>query len=67
MARPRSTIERIQTGFRMRPDIIRNLKHLSIDLNKPLNILLEEAAEDLMRKYENASIRNTAKEDPADK
>lgn len=45
MARPKSDIERIQAGLRLRPEIIKAMKHLSVDTEKPLNLLFEEAAE----------------------
>lgn len=51
MARPKSNIAREQTGMRLRPDVLRALKHLSIDLRKPLNVLVEEAAEGILLKY----------------
>ena len=51
MARPKSEIVREQTGMRLRPEVIRALKHLSIDLRKPLNLLVEEAAEELLKKH----------------
>ena len=51
MARPKSLIVREQTGLRLRPEVLAAMKHLSIDLRKPLNILIEEAAEDYLAKY----------------
>lgn len=51
MARPKNDIERVQTGIRLQPDLLKALKHLSVDLNRPLNVLVEEAIEDLLTKY----------------
>jgi hypothetical protein len=51
MARPKSGILREQKGMRLRPDIVRALKHLSIDLGRPLNVLVEEAAEEFLEKH----------------
>ena len=33
-------------------DLIKRIKHLAVDLEKPLNELLEEAIEDLLKKHE---------------
>lgn len=49
MARPKSDIDRVQAGLRIRPEILRAMKHLSIDMGKPLNQLFEEAAEAYLR------------------
>lgn len=49
MARPKSDIERVQAGLRLRPEILRAMKHLSIDMGKPLNQIFEEAAEAYLR------------------
>ena len=51
MARQKSEIVREQTGMRLRLEILMALKHLSIDLHKPLNLLAEEAAEELLKKH----------------
>jgi len=37
-------------------DLIKKLKFLSVDLNKRQNDLLEEAIEDLLKKYKNKKI-----------
>jgi predicted DNA-binding protein len=44
-------IERKQSGVRLSNDLLKRLKHLSIDLERPFNTLIEEAAEDLLKKY----------------
>ena len=51
MARQKSEIVREQTGMRLRLEILMALKHLSIDLHKPLNLLVEEAAEEFLKKH----------------
>lgn len=51
MARPKCDIQRQQTGLRLRPDVMREIKHLGIDLERPTNVLVEEALMDLLRKY----------------
>jgi predicted DNA-binding protein len=44
-------IEKKQSGVRLNADVLKRLKHLSIDLERPFNALMEEAAEDLLKKY----------------
>ena len=51
MARPKNEIERRQIGLRLRSDVMRAVRHLSVDLDMHFNILVEEAVEDLLRKY----------------
>jgi len=34
-------------------ELIKKIKHLAVDLEKPINSLLEEAIQDLLKKYEN--------------
>jgi predicted DNA-binding protein len=51
MARKKSEVVREQTGMRLRLEILRALRHLSIDLGKPVSLLVEEAAEDYLKKH----------------
>ena len=51
MARPKSDINRVQSGLRLRPEIIKALRHLAIDLEQPLNVIIETAAEDYLQKH----------------
>ncbi len=51
MARPKCDIQRQQTGLRLRKDVMREIKHLGIDLERPTNVLVEEALLDLLHKY----------------
>ena len=36
-------------------ELIKKIKHLAVDLEKPINSLLEEAIQDLLKKYENGN------------
>ncbi len=51
MARPRSPKERKQRGLRLDVNLMRELEHLSVDEQKWLNELIEEAIKDLLKKY----------------
>lgn len=51
MARPKSKIQRKQTGLRLQNNILKAMRHLQVDLERPLNDLFEEAAQDLLKKY----------------
>ena len=51
MARPKSDINRVQSGLRLRPEIIKALRHLAIDLERPLNVIIETAAEEYLQKH----------------
>ena len=44
--------ERIHYTTTLKSDLLRKLKYLSIDQNKRQNDLLEEAIQDLLKKYE---------------
>jgi hypothetical protein len=51
MPRPRSPKERRQYGLRLDVHLMRDLEHLSVDEQKWLNDLVEEAVRDLLKKY----------------
>lgn len=51
MARPKSDITRVQSGLRLRPEVIKALRHLAIDLEQPLNVVIETAAEEYLQKH----------------
>ena len=51
MARPRSPKQRKQYGLRLDPQLMREIEHLSVDEQKWLNELTEEALRDLLKKY----------------
>ena len=51
MARPRSPKQRKQYGLRLDPLLMREIEHLSVDEQKWINELTEEALRDLLKKY----------------
>ena len=51
MPRPKSDIKRVQSGLRLRPEIVKALRHLAIDLEQPLNVVIEAAAEEYILKH----------------
>lgn len=51
MARPKNKVNRVQAGLRLRSDLLKALRHLAVDEEKQLNVLVEEAIEDCLRKY----------------
>jgi hypothetical protein len=55
MARPRSLKQRKQYGLRLDPQLMREIEHLSVDQQKYLNELTEEAFRDLLKKYREKS------------
>jgi predicted DNA-binding protein len=50
--------EKKQYGVRLKTVTMKKLKHLSIDVDKKPNSLLEEAVEDLLKKYDNKESVN---------
>jgi hypothetical protein len=58
MPRPRSEKVRRQYGFRVDPHLMKDLEFLSVDQERYMNELLEEAIKDLLKKYkEKAKIK----------
>jgi hypothetical protein len=51
MAREKSNVTRKPVGFRIDIELVKMLKILAIKRNKRVNGLLEEAIQDLLRKY----------------
>ena len=51
MPRPRSTKPRKQYGLRLDETLMQRLEHLAVDERKWLNELIEEAVQDLLKKY----------------
>lgn len=45
--------EKKMFATRIDPAVLKELKHLSIDAEKPISDLTEEAIRDLLKKYEN--------------
>lgn len=52
MARPASDIQRVQTGLRLREELVKKYKHLAIDSGKPFNLLVEEALDLYLQQQE---------------
>jgi hypothetical protein len=48
----KDTVQKKQSGVRLPAEMLKSLKHLSIDLERSLTSLLTEAAADLLKKYE---------------
>lgn len=51
MARPQSDIQRTQTGLRLKPDLVKTLKHIAIDSGRPYNVIVEDAIEEYLLKH----------------
>ena len=51
MARPRSAKVRKQYGLRLDLHLMREIEHLTVDQQRFLNELVEEALRDLLKKY----------------
>lgn len=51
MPRPRSEKVRRQYGLRLDPHLMKDLEHLSVDAERYMNELMEEAIKDLLKKY----------------
>ena len=49
-ARPRSPVQRKQTGVRLTPEIYKALQHLAIDEGHPVSYLIEKAIRDYLEK-----------------
>ena len=45
-------MERKNITTSIKPNLIKSIKHLAVDTEKPLNELFEEAIQDLLKKYE---------------
>ena len=48
-------VDKKMFATRIRPDVLKKLKHLSVDAEKPISDLTEEAIQDLLEKYEKKS------------
>ncbi|GAB6083822.1 hypothetical protein JCM30471_27360 [Desulfuromonas carbonis] len=48
MARPRSDIQRRQTGVRLRPETYRAVQHFAVDEGKPVSTIIEQAIEEFL-------------------
>lgn len=52
MKKKKETVEKKLTGVRLDPELLKRIKHLAIDREKSLNSIVEEAIEDLLKKYQ---------------
>ena len=52
MVRDKLTFERKSFGFRLNVQLIQKLKIEAINQQKAVNVLMEEAVEDLLKKYQ---------------
>jgi hypothetical protein len=50
-------MEKKMFSTRINPDILKQAKKLAIDLDRPLNDLLEEALLDVLKKYEKKGFK----------
>ena len=53
---------RKQFSTKLKPELIKALKHLAVELEKPANYLLEEAIIDLLKKY-GKEVKETPEEE----
>jgi hypothetical protein len=51
MARPKTGIDRVQTGLRLRPELLKALRHLAIDQGRAYSAIVEEAVEDYLQQH----------------
>ncbi len=47
-----SAVKRKQSGVRLNPDAIKRIKYLALDMDRSFNSLMEEAVDDLLKKYQ---------------
>jgi len=51
MPKQSTSSDRKMYGLRLEQGLMREIKHLAVDHDKPMNDLVEEALRDLLRKY----------------
>ncbi len=51
MPKQKEPVKKKQSGVRLDPDLMKQIKHLAIDREKSFNSLIEEALKDLLKKY----------------
>lgn len=49
--------EKKMFATRIDKERLKNIKHLSVNSEKPINALLEEAIDDLLKKYEKSPLK----------
>jgi len=55
MVKAKDDIPRESYSVRLKPELVRQLKHLAVDERKPVSQLIEEGIEELLRKYSKKS------------
>lgn len=60
MAREKSGAARKPFGFRLDFELVKVLKILAIEQNRAVNVLLEEAIKDLLKKYTDRKRKKVA-------
>ena len=51
MPKKKAPVQRKQSGVRLNTELMKNLKHLAVDREMSFNSLVEEAIEDILKKY----------------
>ena len=51
MPKQKDAVKKKQSGVRLDPELMKRLKHLAVDMERSFNSLIEEAIEDLLKKY----------------
>ena len=51
MVKSKDDIQRISYSVRVDPDLIKDLKHIAVDENKPVSTLIEEGIKLVIKKY----------------
>ena len=52
MSREKLTFARKSFGFRLDVELVKRLKHVALDKGKAVNVVMEEAIRELLKKYE---------------
>ena len=51
MVKSKDDIQRVSYSVRVDPDLIKDLKHIAVDENKPVSTLIEEGIKLVIKKY----------------
>jgi predicted transcriptional regulator len=51
MVKSKDDVERISYSVRVDPDLIKDLKHIAVDENKPVSTLIEEGIRLIIKKH----------------
>jgi len=51
VVKSKDDIQRISYSVRVDPDLIKDLKHIAVDENKPVSTLIEEGIKLVIKKY----------------